>query len=213
MRRQLDTGHEADARRLRRRRALHRDPRWCRDRSSASVRRRRACARVPPAAAGASTPSEKWLWVWKSTRVSVLASIRGPYDTPRMSPQPAFPARLVGHRHRAASISTARCSTRPMTITSGATSCRNGLRWRNPWICTPLTPRSHGASRRAAARSTGIASSYWSRTLGIDIGALHREVRSHVAWLPGARDFLARMRGRRQAAVAADELASRSRSP
>jgi HAD superfamily hydrolase (TIGR01509 family) len=35
---------------------------------------------------------------------------------------------------------------------------------------------------------------YWSRTLGIDIGALHREVRSHVAWLPGARDFLARMR-------------------
>ena len=35
---------------------------------------------------------------------------------------------------------------------------------------------------------------YWSRTLEIDIGALHREVRSHVAWLPGARDFLARMR-------------------
>ena len=36
---------------------------------------------------------------------------------------------------------------------------------------------------------------YWSRTLGVDIGALHREVRSHVAWLPGAREFLARMRG------------------
>ena len=35
---------------------------------------------------------------------------------------------------------------------------------------------------------------YWSQTLGIDIGALHREVRSHVAWLPGARDFLQRMR-------------------
>jgi HAD superfamily hydrolase (TIGR01509 family) len=35
---------------------------------------------------------------------------------------------------------------------------------------------------------------YWSRTLGIDIGALHREVRSHVAWLPGARDFLLRLR-------------------
>jgi 5'-nucleotidase len=35
---------------------------------------------------------------------------------------------------------------------------------------------------------------YWSRTLGIDIGALHREVRSHVAWLPGAREFLLRMR-------------------
>jgi len=35
---------------------------------------------------------------------------------------------------------------------------------------------------------------YWSRTLAIDIGALHREVRSHVAWLPGAREFLMRMR-------------------
>ena len=35
---------------------------------------------------------------------------------------------------------------------------------------------------------------YWSRTLEIDIAALHREVRSHVAWLPGAREFLARMR-------------------
>ncbi|HTU67827.1 MAG TPA: GMP/IMP nucleotidase [Steroidobacteraceae bacterium] len=35
---------------------------------------------------------------------------------------------------------------------------------------------------------------YWSDTLGIDIGALHREVRSHVAWLPGAREFLAAMR-------------------
>jgi putative hydrolase of the HAD superfamily len=35
---------------------------------------------------------------------------------------------------------------------------------------------------------------YWTRTLGVDVGALHREVRSHVAWLPGAREFLARMR-------------------
>jgi len=35
---------------------------------------------------------------------------------------------------------------------------------------------------------------YWSRTLELDIGALHREVRSHVAWLPGAQDFLTRMR-------------------
>jgi 5'-nucleotidase len=35
---------------------------------------------------------------------------------------------------------------------------------------------------------------HWSRNLGIDIGALHREVRSHVAWLPGAREFLTRMR-------------------
>ena len=36
---------------------------------------------------------------------------------------------------------------------------------------------------------------HWSRDLGIDIGALHREVRSHVAWLPGARDFLLQLRG------------------
>lgn len=35
---------------------------------------------------------------------------------------------------------------------------------------------------------------YWSRTLGVDVGELHREVRSHVAWLPGAREFLARVR-------------------
>jgi putative hydrolase of the HAD superfamily len=35
---------------------------------------------------------------------------------------------------------------------------------------------------------------YWTRTLGVDVGALHREVRTHVAWLPGAREFLARMR-------------------
>jgi HAD superfamily hydrolase (TIGR01509 family) len=35
---------------------------------------------------------------------------------------------------------------------------------------------------------------YWSRTLEIDIGALHREVRSHVAWLPGAQGFLEKLR-------------------
>ena len=35
---------------------------------------------------------------------------------------------------------------------------------------------------------------YWTRTLGVDVGALHREVRSHVAWLPGAREFLGRVR-------------------
>ena len=35
---------------------------------------------------------------------------------------------------------------------------------------------------------------HWSRDLGIDIGALHREVRSIVAWLPGARGFLTRAR-------------------
>lgn len=35
---------------------------------------------------------------------------------------------------------------------------------------------------------------FWTRTLGVDVAGLHREVRSHVAWLPGAREFLARMR-------------------
>lgn len=52
-------------------------------------------------------------------------------------------------------------------------------------------------ARRFAERSGTLdwyCIDYWSRTLGIDIGALHREVRSHVAWLPGARDFLDRIR-------------------
>ena len=35
---------------------------------------------------------------------------------------------------------------------------------------------------------------YWTRTLGVDVAALHREARSLAAWLPGARDFLARVR-------------------
>lgn len=35
---------------------------------------------------------------------------------------------------------------------------------------------------------------FWTRTLGVDVAALHREVRSHVSWLPGAREFLLRMR-------------------
>jgi len=35
---------------------------------------------------------------------------------------------------------------------------------------------------------------FWNRTLGVDVAALHREVRSHVAWLPGAREFLERVR-------------------
>jgi putative hydrolase of the HAD superfamily len=50
-------------------------------------------------------------------------------------------------------------------------------------------------ARRFATRSGTIdwyCIEYWSRDLGIDIGALHREMRTHVAWLPGAREFLAR---------------------
>jgi 5'-nucleotidase len=42
---------------------------------------------------------------------------------------------------------------------------------------------------------------YWTRALGVDIGGLHREVRSLVAWLPGAREFLARMRAQRKRLV------------
>jgi len=35
----------------------------------------------------------------------------------------------------------------------------------------------------------------WSRELGVDIGQLHHEACALVGWLPGARDFLARLRG------------------
>ncbi len=52
-------------------------------------------------------------------------------------------------------------------------------------------------ARRFAERSGTLdwyCIEYWSHSLGVDIGALHREVRSQVAWLPGAREFLARMR-------------------
>ena len=35
---------------------------------------------------------------------------------------------------------------------------------------------------------------HWSREFGIDIGALHREQRAQVAWLPGAREFLGQAR-------------------
>jgi GMP/IMP 5'-nucleotidase len=52
-------------------------------------------------------------------------------------------------------------------------------------------------ARRFATRSHTLdwyCIEYWTRDLGVDIGALHREVRSHVAWLPGARDFLVRTR-------------------
>jgi len=41
---------------------------------------------------------------------------------------------------------------------------------------------------------------HWTRELGVDIGALHREARAQVAWLPGAREFLSGVRaaGKRQ---------------
>src|SRR5688572_15643743 len=52
-------------------------------------------------------------------------------------------------------------------------------------------------ARRFAERSGTLdwyCIDYWSRTLGVDIGALHREVCTHVSWLPGAREFLRHMR-------------------
>jgi putative hydrolase of the HAD superfamily len=44
---------------------------------------------------------------------------------------------------------------------------------------------------------------YWSRELSLDITALKRQTRHEIGWLPGARDFLARVRasGRRLALV------------
>ena len=44
---------------------------------------------------------------------------------------------------------------------------------------------------------------YWSRTLVLDIAALKRAVRHHIAWLPESRGFLAKLRasGRRTVLV------------
>ena len=36
---------------------------------------------------------------------------------------------------------------------------------------------------------------HWSRELGLDIAALKREAREHVGFLPGAEDFLRKLRG------------------
>lgn len=41
---------------------------------------------------------------------------------------------------------------------------------------------------------TGYDIDFWSAELRVDIAALHRERRSEVTWLPGAREFLERMR-------------------
>jgi len=36
---------------------------------------------------------------------------------------------------------------------------------------------------------------YWSRELGVDVAALHREEAARIAWLPGARELLISLRG------------------
>lgn len=44
---------------------------------------------------------------------------------------------------------------------------------------------------------------YWSRELGLDVDALHREKSDGVAWVPGAEDFLRRLRTRGKRVVMA----------
>jgi HAD superfamily hydrolase (TIGR01509 family) len=36
---------------------------------------------------------------------------------------------------------------------------------------------------------------YWTRELGLDVARIHREEGGRIAWLPGAQEFLARVRG------------------
>ena len=113
----------------------------------------------------------------------------GPYDTPRMSPNP----------HSRPDWSDIDTVLLDLDGTLLDQAYDNHI-WRD------LVPQRfavaqgldlHAAyaeiARRFAERSDTLdwyCIEYWSRTLGVDIGALHREVRSHVAWLPGARDFL-----------------------
>jgi 5'-nucleotidase len=44
---------------------------------------------------------------------------------------------------------------------------------------------------------------HWSRELGLDVGQLHREERAHIRWLPGAEEFLSRLKekGKRRVLV------------
>jgi putative hydrolase of the HAD superfamily len=59
-------------------------------------------------------------------------------------------------------------------------------------------PAAHAEISRLFAGRSGTLDwydiAYWTRTLDVDVGELHREARSQVAWLPGAREFLARVR-------------------
>ncbi|MBU3672327.1 MAG: GMP/IMP nucleotidase [Sinobacteraceae bacterium] len=48
--------------------------------------------------------------------------------------------------------------------------------------------------RRVAGTLEWYSIDYWSRELGIDIEAVHNEEAARVAWLPGARNFLERVR-------------------
>jgi putative hydrolase of the HAD superfamily len=56
--------------------------------------------------------------------------------------------------------------------------------------------RDEIARRYAVHQGTilGYCIDFWSRELGVDIIALHRELQAESVWLPGARDFLRRVR-------------------
>ena len=126
----------------------------------------------------------------------------------RMSPHAHSAAGLVMPSTPYASISTARCSTRPMTITSGATSCRNTSRLHMPWTCTPRI--GNRTAIRGAARHVELV---LHRSLVAKSGHRHRCAASRSA-LP--RGLVARRAGipysharRRKEAAVADELPSR----
>jgi len=42
---------------------------------------------------------------------------------------------------------------------------------------------------------------FWSRELGLDIASIHRELAARIRWLPGAQDFLRRVRARHKRLV------------
>lgn len=62
----------------------------------------------------------------------------------------------------------------------------------------PEAARALLRSRFAATQGTlnWYCTDYWSRELQLDIAALKREVREHVRFLPGAREFLEELRRR-----------------
>ena len=62
----------------------------------------------------------------------------------------------------------------------------------------PEAARTLLRSRFAATQGTlnWYCTDYWSRELQLDIAALKREVREHVRFLPGAREFLEALRRR-----------------
>ena len=191
--RELDTGHEADAGGCAGGARLGQTRGGVvigeRERADAARRARAPPARPAPARHrrnGCACGNRRGFRGWHPSGVRMIR--------PACHRNPHSAAGLVGHRHRAARSRrhAARPGLRqPHLARPRAAAVRRGAR---AWTCTPPMRKSRGASRERSGTLDWYCIEYWSRTLGIDIGALHREVRSHVAWLPGARDFLARMR-------------------